>query len=229
MEKITTRELYEQIQNRIVLNLQDDEIPCPECKGMRFVYVEENGKGYIESCRRCHTGKLYVCRHCGEGSTTNYCYCNKAKEERHMKIRTEQAKKDAEAYQKAEKIHYKDYTGKFILEDSDYVKDIDDAEEWIYDLLTEGTEPPEYLWAVEKHQHFSIVLKDVIYDKCEDGYEDMYDCLDTKSPLLEQAQELIKQWEKEQGDRLCVFDETYKKAVIIKDLVEEIRKEKQSK
>lgn len=31
--------------------------------------------------------------------------------------------------------------------------------------------------------------------------------------------------EKEQGNNLCVFDENYKKAVIIKDLIEEIRKE----
>ena len=229
MERVTTRELYEQMQNRIVLNLQDDEIICPECKGMRFVYVEENGKGYIDTCRRCYTGKLYVCKHCGEGYKTGYCHCKEASEERAMEFRMKQAKKDAEAFQKAEKIHYKDYAGKFIIDGSEYIKDIDDVGEWIYDLLTDGTEPPEYLWAVEKHQHISIDLKDVVSDKCEDGYEDMYSHLNTASPLISQAQELINQWEKEQGDSLCVFDETYRKAVIIKDLVEDIRKEIQSK
>ncbi len=225
MEHTPTRELYNQIQNRIILELQDNEIPCPDCKGMRFVYTEDDGKGCIKTCRRCHTGKLYVCKHCGVSNSTNYCYCNKAREERYMKISTEQAKKEAKAFQSAEKIHYKDYDGKFLLEGSNYVKDIEDVEEWIYDMLTEGTEPPEYLWAVEKEQCFSIDLLDIIFNKCDDGYEDMYDCLDTKSPLLEQAQKLITRWEKEQGDSLCVFHTTYKKAIIIKDLVEEIRKE----
>lgn len=53
----------------------------------------------------------------------------------------------------------------------------------------------------------------------------MPDHLETESPLLKQAQVLINQWEKKQGDRLCVFNETYTKAVIIKDLTEQIGKE----
>ena len=50
----------------------------------------------------------------------------------------------------------------------------------------------------------------------------MYSFLDTESPLLSQAQKLIDQWQEEQGENLCVFNETYKKAVMIKDLVTEI-------
>jgi hypothetical protein len=227
MDNITTRELYAQLQKKIIMDLDDNEILCTECKGLRFVLIERNGKGYIESCRRCYTGKLTVCKHCGKGNKS-WCDCKDAQDESND-FRIKQAQKDLEAYQKAEKIHYKDYDGKFILSYSDYIKDIDDVAEWIYDLLTEGEEPPEYLWALESHQHFSIDLKDVISDKCEDVYDEMYSHLDTGSPLLSEAQELINQWEQEQGESLHVFNETYKKAVIIKDLIEEVRKEIQNK
>jgi hypothetical protein len=53
----------------------------------------------------------------------------------------------------------------------------------------------------------------------------MYDQLGTDSPLLDQAQILINTWEENQGDSLFIFNETYKKAVIIKDLVEKIKRE----
>lgn len=227
MGRLAVRELYKQMQSQIILELQDDEIPCTECKGMRFIYIEKDGKSHFEYCRRCYTGKLYVCRHCGEKNKTNYCNCKESREERSVKYRMQVTQKEIEAFKTAKKIHYKDYDGKFILKDSDYVKDLDGVAEWIEDLLREGEEPPEYLWATEKEPCFSINLYDIIYDKCEDGYEYMYERLNTSSPLLKQAQKLITQWEEEQGDSLCVYHET-SKAVIITDLVEEIRKEIQS-
>ena len=225
MERLTTRELYNQIQERIIINLEEDEILCHNCKGMRFIFVEENGKGYIESCKHCYNGRLYVCKHCGKENRSNYCDCKEAYKERHENFRIEQAKKDAEAYEKAEKISWKDYDGYYILDNSEHIKTQEDLEEWIFDKLHDEEDVPEYLWAIEGHTHLSIDLKDVIYDKCEDGYEDMYDYLGTESSLISQAQELINQWEEEQGDNLCVFSETYKKAVIIKDLVETIKRE----
>jgi hypothetical protein len=230
MSELSTRELFSQLQNKSIVELKENEVLCPECKGLTFVLKLDasNEHGYIERCQRCYTGKLEVCKHCG-AENKSLCQCKGANDERSEKRCIEQAKKHFEAYQKAEKIHYKDYDGKFILEGSDYIKNIDDVAEWIYDLLSEGDEPPEFLWAVESHPHFSIDLKDVISDKCEDGYDNMYSNLDTGSPLLSQAQDLINQWEKEQGDSICIFDETYKKAVIIKDLVDEIRKEDESK
>jgi hypothetical protein len=225
MEKLTTRELYNQLQERIIINLNDNEIICPECKALRFIFVERNGSGYIESCSNCYNGKLYVCKHCGKSNKTDHCQCKESNEERHNDFRIKQTQKELEAYQKAEKISYKDYNGYYILSEEEHLKEHDDLEEWIYEKLVDGEVVPEFLWAVEGFPHASIDLKDVISDKCEDGYEDMYSHLDTNSPLLVQAQELINQWEKEQGDRLCVFNETYEKAVIIKDLVEKIREE----
>jgi len=225
MEKVTTRELYTQLQERIIVDLKEDEILCPDCKGLLFVFVENGEKGYINSCRRCYNGKLYLCKHCGKGNKTGQCDCKEAHEERSNAFSLKQSQKDFEAYQKAEKIDYKEYKGYYIVSDDEHLKEQDDLGEWIYEQLVDEHDVPEYLWAVEGTSHLSIDLKDVISDKCEDGYEDMYSHLDTGSPLLLQAQELIDQWEKEQGDSLCVFNETHKKAVIIKDLVEEIRKE----
>lgn len=226
MKNATAKELISGLQENLIIDLKENEMLCPECRGLTFVLkLDDSGEhGHIERCNRCYTGKLTVCKHCGNGNKS-WCQCKEADDERHNEWRMKKAKKDAEAFQKAEKIHYKEYDGKFIINDSDYIKDIDDVADWINDLLSEGEEPPEYLWAVESRPHFSIDLYDVINDKCEDGYEEMYSNLDTGSLLLSQAQELISQWEKEQGESLYIFDETYKKAVIIKDLVEEIRKE----
>jgi hypothetical protein len=225
MEKLSTKELFAQLQDRLIIDLKESEILCPKCKGLRFILVEKNNSVYIESCGHCYTGKLYVCKHCGEGTMSDHCNCQKATEERDMEFRTKQAQKEAEAFKNAEKIHYKDYKGYYILDDEEHVREDDDLEEWIYEKLENGDDIPEYLWAVEGIPHVSIDLLDVISDKCEDGYEDMYSCLDTNSHLLTEAQELIEKWENEQGDNLCTFYETYKKAVIIKDLVDEIRKE----
>jgi len=223
--KISTRELYSQLQDRLVINLDENEILCPECKGLHFAFVEKGDTGFIETCRCCYIGKLFVCKHCGKTNKTDHCNCKEAQEERSNKFRCEQVQKDYERYQKAEKIHYKDYDGKFIIKDSEYIKDIDDVAEWIYEQIIEGNDIPEYLWATESTPHFSIDLLDVIYNKCEDGYEEMYEYLNTSSHLIVEAQELIDKWEKEQGESLCIYCEDYTKAVIIKDLIEEIRKE----
>lgn len=224
MSKLSTKELFSQLQDKLIINLSDNEVVCPECKGLRFVLNEHNRKGYIESCRRCYTGKLYVCEYCEKLYRTQ-CDCTASHDERRNKFRMKQAQEELEAYQKADKISYKDYNGHYVFGNDERLKSQDDLEEWIYEKLKDGEDVPEYLWVVRGLPHFTIDLLDVINDKCEDGYEDMYDNLNTESPLLAQAQELLKQWENEQGERLYVFNETYAMAVIIKDLVEEIRKE----
>lgn len=224
MEGMTTRELFSQLQDKLIIKLGENEIICPGCKGLRFVLVEGEEKAHVESCRHCYTGKQYVCKHCGKGNKTDHCECTEAREERDNIYRAKQAEKDFKAYQKAEKMNCKDYDGYFILPHTERLQSIEDVEEWIRELILDGCDVPEYLWAVEGDRHFTIDLKEVISEKCEDGYEDMYSSLSTGSPLLIQAQELINKWEDEQGDSLCLFTETYKKAVIIKDLVEEVRK-----
>jgi hypothetical protein len=225
MERLTTQELYTQLQERIVLDLKDNEIFCTECKGMRFVYVQQGDKGYIESCRHCYNGKLYVCKFCGKNNRTNSCDCRQAQDESHNAFRLQQAQKDFTNYQKAEKINYKDYDGYYLLGNSERLQDLDYLYEWIKYKLINDEDVPEYVWAGEEDSRMSIDLQEIISDKCEDGYEDMNDYLKTDSTLLSQAQDLINQWEKEQGDNLCVFSETYSKAIVIKDLIEEIKNE----
>jgi hypothetical protein len=222
MDKLTTQELFAHLQDRLVLDLKENEIACPKCKGLRMFYIQNGDKGHIETCRNCHTGKLYVCKHCGKANNTDHCDCKEAVEERNNKWKLEQAQKDFEHYQKAEKISYKDYDGYYFIEEDERLKDQDDLEVWIEEKLIDGEEVPEYLWAVEENYRVSIDLQEVISEKCEDGYEDMFSCLDTEDILLSQAQNLINQWEKEQGDSLCTYSETYDKAVIIKDLVDKI-------
>ena len=222
MNKLTTKELFAQLQNKLIIDLKENEILCPECKGLRFVLTESNGKGFVESCRHCYTGKLYVCKHC-ENCYKSRCDCKESQDERDNEFRAKQAQKDFEAYQKAEKINHKEYDGYYMVGSDEHLKTQEDLETWIYDKLSDGEEVPEYLWAVEGTPHFSVDLLDVINDKCEDGYEDMFDHLSTESPLLSQAQELINQWQEEQCEGLYIFNETYKRAVIIKDLVDEIK------
>lgn len=193
MDRVATKELYSQLQDRLIIELGDNEILCPECKGLRFILVENDKKAYIEACRHCHIGKLFVCKHCDKGNKTDHCECKEARQERSDAFSIKQAQKDLEDYQKAEKINYQDYDGYYLLPHSERLQTLDDLRDWIGDQLSDGEELPEYFWAVEGTRHFDINLKDVISEKCEDGYEDMYDNLNTASPLITQAQELINQ------------------------------------
>jgi hypothetical protein len=229
MNKLTTQELFTQLQDRLVLDLKENEIACPKCKGLRMFYVQNGDKGHIDTCRNCHNGKLYVCKHCSKANNTDYCDCKEAIKERSTKWKLEQAQKDCENFQKAEKINYKDYYGYYLTDGDERLKDQDDLEVWIEEKLMDRETVPDYLWAVEENYRVSIDLQEIISDNCEDGYEDMFSCLDTESPLLSQAQNLVNQWEKEQGDSLCTYSETYDKAVIIKDLVDKISLQLQNK
>lgn len=217
MEDIKTIDLFSELQNRLIIKTENNEIICPTCKGLRFKLVDS----HIEQCRDCHTGIVYVCKHCSQHNSTNYCKCNAAYKEREEKYNREQAEKDRIAFEKAEKINYKDYSGYYLIDER--LCEIDMLEEWIEESLKDGESVPEYMWAVEGEPCFSINLIDIISDKCEDGYEDMYSHLDTNSEQLVQAQALIEEWEQQQGGSLYGYGETYKRAIIIKDLVDIVK------
>ena len=225
MKRFSTKDLYAQLQERIILHLEENEVPCLECKGLRFNYVADNEKeAHIETCRGCYTGKLTVCKYCGK-ACKSWCDCRESQDARHNQWRAEQKQKELALYEKAEKISWKDYDGYFLFDGCEYLKTADDLEDWIYDRIMEEEDVPDFLWSTKGTQYINIDLNDVIYNACEDGYEDMYDYLSTKSPLIAQAQELINQWQKEQGDNLNIYNANYKQAIIIKDLVDKIRGE----
>jgi hypothetical protein len=223
MESPTIKALFSDLHDRLNLKLNHNEIACPICKGLRFVLIQEGDYHSVESCINCHTGKLYVCKHCGRHRQGAYCLCEKAMKEIQDKCQDANRKTNIENYNKAEKIHYKDYDGKFIVDDK--IVDIDGVVDWIEGLIFDNEDVPEFLWATESNQQFSIDLFEIIKERCDDGYEDMYDFLDINSYLLESAQELIGQWEKEQGELLYTYYET-NKAVIIKDLIDKIKMSK---
>jgi hypothetical protein len=225
MEELTTKELFGKLQERIILNLKDNEIACPHCKGLRFVYVQEGDKSYVDPCKLCFTGKRFTCNHCGSDAKTNYCGCEKARKVRNDNQIRFLENERFEKYKTAQKIHYKDYDGKFIIDEK--VVDIDDVAEWIEGLIIDKEDVPEFLWATSSNPQFSIDIYDYIKTMCEDGYEGMYDFLDTNSYLLKQAQLFIHKWEKEQGESLYLYTETTTKAVIIKDLTDKIRRERE--
>lgn len=227
-QRKTTPELMKELQNRIIIPLEENEIQCPTCKGLRFVYKQKNDKeGYIESCKDCYNGKLYVCKYCGKTNKTDYCDCNEAEEERKEKFNTEVYGKEQKLFEKANKVKFKDYNGRFILDGDAYVKDSDDVYDWLYDKIVydklTDEELPKFLWGTQSQPAFSLDIRDIISDKTEDGYEDMYSNLDTDDENLDKAQEYLDKWYEKQGDRINVYYEDHKVAVLLDDVIKELR------
>jgi hypothetical protein len=227
---LSTNELFTQLQNRLKLNLEENQVVCPNCKGLRLVLVESETKRYVESCHRCYNGALYVCKYCSD-TYKSVCNCSEAQTERMFERESKQAEKEKVMFDKAEKINFKDYDGYFILDGyEEHVKDKDEVEEWIYDKLCDeknnnyDADLPNYLWATKSKPAFHINLKEVVDSKCED-YEDMFDRLNVLHPLLNLAQIFVDQWEQEHNNILSVYEEDHSGAVIITDLIEKIKKE----
>jgi len=222
----TTQELFSELMDRLMFDLKENEIVCPTCKGLRLTYRQEGDKGYIGNCTDCYNGKLYICKHCGKANKTDYCSCKDSQEERNRKFSQEQSKKERELFEKAKKIKFNDYKGYFSI-DEGFVKDSDSIYDWLYEQIKyenlTDDELPKYLWAMQPEPVFSLDLKDIINDKCEEGYEDMYNCLNTDDDDLVKAQEYLDKWYQKQGDSVNVYYEDHKVAVLLDDLIKEIR------
>lgn len=226
---MNTQELFNQIQSRLILDLNENEVPCSKCKGLRFVYSQTDDKGYIDNCTNCYNGRLYKCKYCGKLNITDWCDCSKACEERDNAYNKKQLEENQNRFDKAEKISYKYYDGYFLFEGEEYIYDLDAIYDWLYEKikyekLTDG-ELPKYLWATKSEPLFALDIKDIVYNKCEDGYEGMYDNLNTEDELLSKAQEYLDKWNKKQGDRINIYYEDYSKAIMIEELIREIRED----
>ena len=219
----SAEQLIKMLQKKLILNLRENEVVCPTCKGLNFVLTQEEKSAYIEKCKTCYTGKLYACPFCGKQSKTGYCDCEGVQKQRE----SEYQKKKLELFEKAEKISYEDYDGYLALDSDEELSKKDYLEDWINNMLFEEMEVPEFLWAYKPVQIIDIDLTDIILRQIEDdGYEGMTDNLHLGSPLLEQAQGLIKKWQEEQGDFLNAYHEDRSSAVVIKDLVDKVREER---
>lgn len=178
MNKITTEELFAQLQSRVKLDLKENEILCPKCKGLRFYYIVENDIGYIENCRVCHTGKLYICEHCKETNKTNCCNCNAVRE-----IRTKKAM-DAH-YEKAEKLTSEQYDGWVYAEGYGYQEGYFESVDDLIDHC-EGEEipVPDWVYCCKDVRH-KIDVDSAIEYMLDDAFEDARDYLVDEEELYD--------------------------------------------
>jgi hypothetical protein len=220
MSELSTRELMNQLTDKLILDLKENERLCPTCKGLRFILVERGNHSYIENCRDCHTGKVYVCKHCGNTSPTRHCDCEGVENER----RLEEKQKELERFNKAEKIKFNDYDGMFIF-DEGHVLDKESFYNKIYDLIYYSEKYPTYIYATEKeYVSIGVDLIEEITNRCNDnGYEDMDSYVDFDNDKLTQAQNLIDEWVGEQESVSYVYYEDHRKVVLLDKLIEEIK------
>jgi hypothetical protein len=213
----TTQELFDVLKSKLIIDLKDNEVLCPTCKGLRMNYAQEGEKGYIDKCNDCYNGKLYECKHCGRLNKTDWCNCNEANGERMFK-RREKERQELEGYLKTAKIvKFEDYNGYFM--DKESVLDSDEFADLYLDSFKKESSPL-YTYSVEGEKLFSLDIYDIINDKTNDGYEEMYSYLSTESHLLTEVQKLLIQWEEENERALKVYRESVNTIIDLTSLYE---------
>ena len=198
-----TKELFEQIQHKIILDLKEGEIPCHKCKGLRFYYVEENGKGYIETCRECHTGKLYICKWCDKPNKSDYCNCDTA-----SRIRTYKAM-DAH-YEKAKRLLPEQYEGWIYAEglgyNEGYFESVDTLIEYCED---EGIDVPDWVYCCEETSH-TLDIDSAIDSMLDEAFEGARDHLKDEKELYD----FVDKWNAKQS--IISYYPDYKRVVVLK-------------
>lgn len=203
-----TQELFEQIQEKIILDLKEGEIRCPKCKGLRFYYIEENGKAHIEVCRECHTGKLYICKHCQRPNRTDYCNCKEAREARNKVA-------DDAHFEKAEKLTPEQYGGWVYVDGLGFNEGyFDSVNALIEHCEDEGIEVPDWAYCCIEVNH-ELDIYSAIENMLDDAFEDARDCLVDENELYD----FVAKWNSKQTVKSYYPD--YKKAVLLQIEMEE--------
>lgn len=203
-----TQELFEQIQEAIILDLKEGEIRCPKCKGLRFYYIEENGKAHIEACRECHTGKLYVCKHCQRPNRTDYCNCKEAREARNKVA-------DDAHFEKAEKLTPEQYDSWVYVDGYGYNEGYFES----VDALTEHCEGedipvPEWVYCCREMSH-KLDIDSAIENMLDDAFEDARDHLVDEKGLYD----FVDEWNAKQT--LTSYYPDHKRVVVLRNGLEE--------
>lgn len=107
------------------------------------------------------------------------------------------SEKERKSYNKAEKIKYKHYDGKFIVDDC--LMNSDELEKWLKDKLISREDVPKYLWATTICKEKQISTRTLICPPI--------DC------------------KEEQGEAVYSYRNNYKEAVILTDLIEKIKED----
>jgi len=196
---------------------RDNDEWCPVCKGIGL--KRENN--YIVGCTNCYGKGIIEACECGNkidrrGYTT--CKdCRDKKEQERIK----------ERFEKAKKIKYEDYDGKFLW--SDRVVDKEELEDELYTQLYDGEDVPGYIYATKIIKVFShINLTEIIYDKCEDGYEDMYSYFNYNDEDLDKAQDYLNKWIKKHENVLDCYYEDFSTIVLLDDVIKKLKEELKS-
>jgi hypothetical protein len=197
--------------------LKDNHKWCDKCNGLGFARKEI----YIEFCNNCRgSGQIELCsKGCGRERKSGYytvCETCLNKSDTEDKI-----KREKESFDKAQKIKFEDYDGMFI--DGERAIDKDDFADNLYYKIKDGEDYLNYIYGTVKQPVMSIDIRDVIYNACDDGYEDMLDQLDYNG--VEKIQELIDKWIEDQGESNYVYNETSKIVVLLDDLITEIKEQ----
>ncbi|GCD12890.1 hypothetical protein [Clostridium tagluense] len=226
-KEMSTQELFDKITEKIIIKLEEGEITCPNCKGLKMIYTQKGEQGLVHTCSECYTGKVFVCEYCGELNKTDLCQCVEAREKRQSIRNDEELKKKQIKFYTAKRIKFADYEGKFLTEDIEFIQDSDEIygrlyDQIKYDKLTDE-ELPNFLWGTRPEPVFNLDITEIICSKCEDGYEDMNSCLDMDSDDLSKAQAYLDKWYRAQGDSLNIYYEDFKVVVLLEDLIKEIR------
>lgn len=214
---MNVKELMAELQSKVMIDVKEGEILCPDCKGLRFKYTEKEDGGFISNCTRCHNGKLYLCPDCGDYNRTDYCNCIASWNRRN-------AESEAKKIAKATKVDIKDYNG--MLKSLIYEERVIDKDEF-YDEYFDNfdADSPKYVWAMKPYlviKPADLDICEVILDRTEDGYEDMYENLDMKSPLLVGANKLIQEWYKENESTMYAYAEDYSIMVDVSSWYEDL-------
>lgn len=186
---------------------------CPECKGIGFKREET----HIVGCVKClGTGIIKTCE-CGRPKAFGYAICQSCKDRK-------RAEAEQEQFEKADKIPFDAYNGKFVVNEA--VVDKEGFEEWLFNELESNGESPDYWPVANSWQQISrLDLREIVYEQCEDGYDGMEDQLDFVDPGFIRAQELLDEWVKEQSEVLTVYADSSTSYVFIGDLVKKLKDE----
>ena len=72
VEKITNQVI--KLMPRAIVDSKKEK-SCPCCNGVGWLYKTEPDFNYIEKCKACDNGIIYICPDCGEVTRSSF-YCN---------------------------------------------------------------------------------------------------------------------------------------------------------
>ena len=207
--------LFPDVTTRI---LKENSKWCDKCNGVGLV---KNGY-FIETCDKCH-GKGYI-ELCDNGDGNNrfnhYTICRDCKEKEWKETLLT---KEQERFEKAKKIKFSEYDGKF-FSDSDIIIDADDFTEELYLKYCDGEDIKNYVYATISYNNIDIDIYEIVCNCCEDdGYEDQYSFLDTKG--LQEIQNKIDEWIEQQGECALIYQEDYATVILLDELIETFKEE----